>query len=59
MLTRLGYRVTAVAMKEYNEAVSQYASAKCGFVRPNALRTNLGCGLSGAGKPLAAFSSDV
>jgi len=58
MLTRLGCIVTANAMKEYGEAVHQYVSAKCGFVRPNTLRSNLGCGLSGAGLPLAAFSSD-
>jgi len=30
-------------MNEYGETVPQYASAKCGFVRPNVLRTNLGC----------------
>jgi len=59
MLTRLGCRLIAIAMKEYVEAVPQYASAKCGFFRTNALRTKLGCGLSGAGLPLATFSSDV
>ena len=57
-LSRLGCRVTAIAMKVYREEVP-HASAKCGFVRPNALRTNLWCGLTDDGLPLAAFRSDV